>query len=310
MATINSVLGPMDTADLGFTLPHEHVTTGSAGVQDTYPELIISRERAIEMAAGDLTRARNEGVGTIVDLTTLDLGRNVRLMEEVSRRSGVHIICATGSWLDVPRAFWTLTPDRVADLWVREIEEGIEGTGIKPGIIKVATSSTMTGQEELMLRAAADAHRRTGLPISTHTPPLSRVGQDHLRILEVEGVDPARVYVGHVNSTPDKGYHAGLMEKGAFLGMDHYFWCAHTEPAGLARLNNAFQPYKHIPGYEIPGWEERTVLVKELIDDGYADRIMLSHDWIILRRGGQAATPPGSRTPMGSSGSPEACSTT
>ena len=71
-------------------------------------------------------------------MTTIDLGRDVDMLEQVSRGSGVHIICATGTWLDIPRVFWSATPDMIAPLYVREIKEGIEGTGIRAGIIKVA----------------------------------------------------------------------------------------------------------------------------------------------------------------------------
>ncbi|SVC77323.1 uncharacterized protein METZ01_LOCUS330177, partial [marine metagenome] len=105
MATINSVLGPLDTANLGYTLSHEHVVVSSAGIQTTYPEF-LDRQGSIEKAVVDLTSAYSSGVRTIVDVSTLDLGRDIRLIEEVSRRSGVNFIAATGTWRDIPRVFW------------------------------------------------------------------------------------------------------------------------------------------------------------------------------------------------------------
>src|SRR5687768_6205029 len=105
MATVNSVLGPLDTAELGFTLTHEQ-------------------------AAATLSEARDGGVRTIVDLTTLDLGRDIRLLADLARRTGVQIIAATGIWRDIPRALFNRSPDEIAALFVREIEQGIKGTGI------------------------------------------------------------------------------------------------------------------------------------------------------------------------------------
>ena len=127
MTVINSVLGPLDTADLGFTLSHEHVLETSAGLQQVYPEF-IDRDRGIRKGVEALKEAYEAGVRTIVDVTTFDLGRDVKLLEQVSRESKIHIICSTGIWLDIPRAFWYATPDMIASLFIKEIEDGIEGT--------------------------------------------------------------------------------------------------------------------------------------------------------------------------------------
>ncbi len=260
MSIINSVLGPLDTADMGFTLTHEHIMVSSAGIQTTYPEF-LDRQGTLERAVADLTESYGEGLRTLVDVSTLDLGRDIRLMEEVSRRSGINVIAATGTWRDIPRVFWSATPDMIADLYVREIEEGIEGTGIKAGIIKVANDQGgVTPEGEIILRAASRAQKRTGVPISTHTWALERVGEQQVRIFEDEGVDLNRVYIGHSNDTTDIGYLTGLLEKGVWIGLDRY-------PGGRAAGT--------------PNWEQRTETAKALIDAGYGDRIMLSHDWSV-----------------------------
>ena len=260
MATINSVLGPMDTADLGFTLPHEHLIDSSAGVNATYGEL-VDRPWALETAVKGLTRAHIEGVDTIVEVSPLDLGREVSLMKEVSERSGVQFICCTGCWLDIPRSFWGRTPEFIAALWTREIESGIDGTGIKAGIIKVATSDPISENEELMLRSAAKTHLRTGVPITTHTPAQSRIGEEQVRILKEEGVDPHQIYIGHINNTPDKEYHRELARLGVWLGWD---------------INNPFgRPH-------LPSWEKMTDYLKELLDEGLGSNLMLSHDWNVV----------------------------
>ncbi|MBI4198811.1 MAG: phosphotriesterase-related protein [Chloroflexi bacterium] len=260
MPTINSVLGPLDTANLGYTLSHEHVMVSSAGIQATYPEF-LDRRGTLERAVAEMSQAHREGVRTIVDVTTLDLGRDVRLLEEVSRRSGVQFIVATGTWRDIPRVFWSAKPDQIADLYVREIETGIDGTGIKAGVIKVANDQGgVTPEGEIILRAAARASNRTGVPISTHTWAPERVGEQQVRIFEQEGVPLNRVYIGHSNDTTDLDYLLGLLRRGVWIGLDRY-------PGGRA------------PG--TPNWEQRTETAKRLIDAGFGHRIMLSHDWSV-----------------------------
>ena len=258
MAIINSVLGPMDTADLGFTLSHEHVIVSSAGIQQVYPEF-IDRAGTIERGIRALKAAYDEGLRSMVDVSTLDLGRDVRLIAEVSRGSGVNIVCATGTWRDIPRVFWSASPDEIAPLYIREIEEGIEGTGIKAGIIKVANDmGGVTPEGEIILRAAARAHRATGVPISTHTWAPERVGDQQVAIFEDEGIDLNRVYIGHSNDTDNMEYLTGLLEKGVWVGLDRY------------------------PGRpEALDWEARTQTAYNLIEAGYARRIMLGHDWAV-----------------------------
>lgn len=262
MATVNTVLGPVDTARLGFTLTHEHIMVSAAGMGHTYPEF-LDRQGTIEAAVTGLKTAYAEGLRTIVDMTTFDLGRDVAMLEEVSRRSGVQIILTTGSHRSIPRVFLSASPDAIAPLFIKEVEEGIEGTGIKAGVIKTASDSGgITGHEEIVLRAVARAHNRTGAPISTHTWSPERIGEQQVRILEEEGVDLSRVYIGHSNDDTDVQYLTGLLDKGVWLGLDRY-------PGG------------RVAG--TPNWEQRTEVVKKLIDAGYGDRIMLSHDHAIPR---------------------------
>lgn len=259
---INTVLGPLPADQLGFTLAHEHVVVTSAGIPHVFPEA-VDREQAIAHGTRELAEAKAEGLGAIVDVTTFDLGRDVRLLQEVSRRSGVHIVCATGTWRDIPRAFWTAPIDRIAALYVREIEVGIEGTAIKAGIIKVANDAEgVTPEGELILRAAVRAQRATGVPISTHTWAPARVGEQQVRIFEEEGADLSRVYIGHSNDTTDLDYLTGLLRRGVWLGLDRF------------------------PGRQTestPDWRGRTETAMRLIDAGFAQRIMLGHDRSVAR---------------------------
>ncbi len=260
MAAVNTVLGPVDSGDLGFTLSHEHLGTNAAGIRQTYPEF-FDRDGVKEQAIAELTQAYNEGVRTILDVSTIDLGRDVLLMQEVSRASGVQIVAATGNHLAVPRPFGDVSPDVIASLYVREIEEGIEGTGIKAGIIKVASDrGGVTPPQEVVLRAAARTSNQTGSRISTHTCSPERIGEQQVRVFKEEGVDLNKVYIGHSNDDTDMDYLLGLLDEGVWLGLDRY-------PGGRT------------PG--TPDWEGRTEVVKKLIDAGHTGRLMLSHDYSV-----------------------------
>ena len=261
MATLQTVLGPMEADDLGFTLSHEHVGTNAAGLRHTYPE-IIDREGIIEQSTAALKEAYEEaGLRTIIDVSTFDLGRDIEVIAQVSRQSGVNIVVATGNHLAVPRPFGEVSPDVIASMYVREIEEGIEGTGVKAAVIKVASDrGGITPPQENVLRAAARAHLQTGSPISTHTWSPDRVGDQQVAILEQEGVDLERVYIGHSNDDTDMDYLLGLLDKGVWLGLDRY-------PGG------------RVPG--TPDWEGRTEIAWKLMAAGFTERIMLSHDYSV-----------------------------
>jgi phosphotriesterase-related protein len=261
MPSVNSVLGPLDTADLGFTLTHEHIFTASAGIQQTFPELFGDFEKLTEQVVLTLNEAREGGVRTIVDLSTLDLGRDIRFLADVSRRTGVQIIAATGIWRDIPRSLWFRTPDEVAALFVRELEVGIEGTGIKAGIIKVANDAEgVTKEGEIILRAAARAAKQTGVRISTHSFAPGRVGEQQVAIFEDEGFDLNRVYIGHSNDSTDLEYLQGLLAKGVWLGLDRH---QTSTPIG-------------------PDAEGRAQTLAALIKAGHGERLMVSHDWSVL----------------------------
>ena len=260
MATVNTVLGPVDVNDLGFTLMHEHVLNSSAGIPQTFPEL-VDREQAIARGIAALKDAAAEGVRSYVDVTTMDLGRDIGVIRAVAEQVDMHIVVATGIWVDIPRSIARgVSPDQLARAFIRDIEVGLDGTDIKPGVIKVATTEEgVTPANEVVLRAAARASNHTGIPISTHTAAPERVGEGQVRIFLEEGVDLNRVYIGHSNDTEDLDYLSGLVRQGCYLGMDRY-------PGG------------RVQG---PKWEERTRVVKDLLDMGLADRVTLSHDYPI-----------------------------
>ena len=254
MPTVETALGPLATAELGPTLMHEHVVTRSPGVMENWPHL-WDRPAILALAERKLADLHARGIRTIVDLTTVDLGRDIDLIVEVARRARVRIIVATGVWWMPQRYFSAHGVDAVADLFVRDVARGIGTSGVKAAIIKCATDTAgVTPVIENNLRACARAQKATGVPISTHTWAAGRVGEVQQAIFAQEGVDLRRVIIGHSGNSDDLGYLRGLMERGSTIGMDR-FGLEHFLPTA-----------------------KRVEVLARLCAEGYASRMVLSHD--------------------------------
>ena len=256
MATIETVLGPIPESKLGITLSHEHVLVFMGAENHIYPWL-FDWGKTRDKVTRELTEAKSGGIDTLIDLTTPDLGRDVRFVAEVAEASRMNVVVATGIWRDVPRSFWERDPDKIADIFVREIEVGIEDTGIKAGVIKVANDAEgVTSKAEPVVRGAARALMRTGCPISTHQWAPKEVGRRQVEIFQEEGAPMDRICIGHSADTTDVAYLEELLNAGVYLSMDRY-------PGGPGR----------------PDWRQRNATVKALIDNGWTDRLMLGHDY-------------------------------
>ncbi len=201
---------------------HEHIVTRSPGVHENWPHL-FDRPAILAGAERKMADLYARGIRTIVDLTTVDLGRDFDLIVEVARRSRVQVIVATGVWWMPQRYFFGHGVDEVADLFVRDITRGIGGSGVKAAIIKCATDTQgVTPVIENILRASARAQKATGVPISTHTWAAGRTGEAQQAIFAQEGVDLRRVIIGHSGNSDDLGYLRGLMERRSTIGMDRF----------------------------------------------------------------------------------------
>jgi len=254
---INTVTGPINAEDLGFTLMHEHVMVSAPNMYRTFPDLFGPENRE-QRAIDTLKRAKSEGIDTIIDATTYDLGKDPQLLAEVSAGSGVNIINVTGWWLDVPRFLSGVSPNQMAREFVKDIEEGFRGTGIKAGILKCAADfQGVTVDLELMARAASRAHVETGIPMMVHSYPTGQVARRQIEIFKEEGVDLTKVKIDHSNDTTDTEYLQWILDQGCYLGLDRY------------------------PGQFVSP-HMRTVTLKNLIDMGYGDRLCPSHDCICL----------------------------
>jgi phosphotriesterase-related protein len=255
---VQSVLGPLDASKLGFTLTHEHIADGPDFLKK-WPKAWGGRTEFTAKAVDQLKSVRAGGVSTIVDLTTYDVGRDIRFLQEVSQKSGIHMVAATGKRLFPPDNMDARSMEELAEFFVREIRQGIDGTDIKAGVIKVATlGHDVTILEDRALRAAARASKSTGLPIETHTRASMRGGETQAGIFEAEGVDPARVSLGHSDDSGDLDYYLGLVRRGYTLGMDH--------------VHRGFDPNSK------PPFERRAQCIKLLVDAGFSGKVFLSQD--------------------------------
>ena len=256
MTQINSVLGPIDSSDLGFTLMHEHVMVAASGLSKSYPNLLGPNRE--ERAIACLKKAKAKGINTLLDATTFDLGRDPELLRHVAFESGVNLINVTGWWLDVPKFMLGVGANQMADEFIRDINEGFRGTDIKAGMLKCAADfEGVTPPLETMARAVARAHLQTGVPIMVHSYPTGHVAKRQIEIFREEGVDLTRVKIDHSNDTTDTDYLKWILDQGCFLGLDRY-------PGRLV------SPHM------------RTVTLKRLMDMGYAERLCPSHDCICL----------------------------
>jgi len=264
MAQIHSVRGPLDTTALGVTLMHEHVFVLSTEILQNYPEIWGDEEQRVADAIARMNELYELGVRSLVDLTVIGLGRYIPRIQRVAAETPLQIIVATGvyTYNDLPFHFHFQGPGTILqgaepmdEMFVRDIEEGIAGTGVRAAMLKCATDQPgVTPGVERVLRAVARAHRRTGVPISTHTHALTRRGLEQQRIFDEEGVDLSRVVIGHSGDTTDIGYLEELIARGSWLGMDRF---------GIDLL--------------LP-FEDRVNTVVRMCERGHAGRMVLSHD--------------------------------
>ncbi len=216
---VMSVTGPVQPADLGVVLPHEHVFCDL--VREYRGTGLLNDEH---LACQELGMLHAAGGNTLVDLTLDEIGRDPAALRRVSEATGVTIIMGCGHYRDpyLNRDWFDQhAVDAIADELVADIEEGVRGTGIRAGIIGEigADKWYISAAEERSFRAAARAHVRTGLTISTHAARWP-VGLEQLRLLAEEGVDPRRVIIGHADTVPSPGYHLELARQGCYISFD------------------------------------------------------------------------------------------
>ena len=261
---VQTYRGPLPPDQLGTTLLHEHVFVRDLELELDSAGSEWNEADAVERAVRGLTALHALGIRSVVDLTVPGLGRDVRVVSEVARRVPINLVASTGFYAPAALPLYyrfhgpgrpIAGPDPLVDLFVRDIEIGIGGTGIRAGMLKVVTDEPgMTDDVTRVMTAAAIAHQQTGVPITTHSHPATRTGLVQQAFLREHGVSLDRVIIGHSGDTEDVAYLRELMDGGSTIGMDR-FGMEHVLPD-----------------------DRRVRTVLALLRLGYADRMILSHD--------------------------------
>ncbi len=268
MATVETVTGTIDAEQLGTTLIHEHLIYRDEAVAIWWPHLgsvvparpprACGPEELRELAVGSARAVVERGGATICEPTGMFGGRDIQFSRGVSEETGLQVVPCTGiyTYEYLPMFFVTRDADAMADLFVHDIEQGIQGTEIKAAFLKCAADEPgVTENIEKVHRAVARASVRTGAPIMAHSRPASQTAYRQIEIFEEEGVDLSRVQIAHTGDTDDLDYIERVLDTGVYIGMDRY---------GL----EIFLPI-----------ETRNATVTALLERGYADRMFLSQDF-------------------------------
>jgi phosphotriesterase-related protein len=261
---ISTVRGPVDPSELGVTLAHEHVFTLTVDSQQQWSDEWDEETRVAE-AVQKLRELAGSGVRTIFDPTVDGLGRNVPRVARVNEQvPELNLVVATGvyTYADVPGFFSSRgpgalpdLPEPMVDLFVRDLEVGVQGTDVKAAFLKCAIDHHgLTRGVERVMRACAAAHLRTGAPIMVHTHPKTHTAHEVRRVLGEEGVAPDRVMLAHSGDTTDADHLSELAEAGFLLGMDRF---------GIDTILD---------------FEGRVGVVAELCRRGFAESMVLSQD--------------------------------
>ncbi len=257
MAQVQTVQGPVDAGELGTVLIHEHVRFRDEAVAENWPgQYDADAEMAAALEA--VNAAKDRGVRTIVDPTAMFGGRDVHFMAKVAEQTGVQIVPCTGIYTYdyLPHYFENRSEDQIAELFVADIQTGIQGTDLKAAFLKCAADEPgVTEHVEKIHRAVARASVQTGAPIMAHSRPASNTGPRQVEIFREEGVDPSKIQIAHTGDTDDLDYIQGLLDAGVWIGLDRY---------GL----DLYLPL-----------EKRNATTAELLRRGHADRIFISQDF-------------------------------
>ncbi|WP_415394867.1 phosphotriesterase [Rhodococcus globerulus] len=266
MSSVQTVRGSVDSADLGKVLMHEHVFVLGEEMRQNYPDYPEpwDEEARVADAVAKLTELKSRGINTIVDPTVIGLGRYIPRIARINEQVDLNIIVATGiyTYNDIPFQFHHTGPgllfdvrEPMVDLFVKDIREGIAGTGIRAAFLKCAIEEPgLTPGVERVMRAVGAAQVETGVPITVHTDPHTESGLVAQKVLADEGADLTKVVIGHSGDSTDLDYLCALADAGSLLGMDRF---------GLDVL--------------LP-FEERVNTVVDMARRGYAEKMVLAHD--------------------------------
>ena len=257
MSIVQTVQGAVEAEELGMVLAHEHLRFRDEAVAAEWPDR-YDEQAELDAALEAVEAAKARGVQTIVDPTAMFGGRDVHFMKRVAEQTGVRVVACTGiySYDYLPHYFENRDVDAMAEHFVSDLQNGIQGSDIRAAFLKCAADAPgLTEHVEKIHRAVARASVQTGAPIMAHSMPAVATGPRQVEIFEQEGVDLARVQIAHCGDTDDVNYIEQLIDKGVYVGLDRY---------GL----EMFLPI-----------DKRNATTAELLRRGHAERLIISQDF-------------------------------
>jgi phosphotriesterase-related protein len=251
---INTVTGTIPAEDLRLTLPHEHLFTDLRGpVVLDYAQ--ADPDHVVAVMKSYLDEIADLGVNALVECSTIGVGRNPVILKRLAQNTPIRIIAPTGVYREayVPLDLKDKSANELAEMWVNDILEGIGGSDVKAGFIKMAVSDEgITEIEAKNLKAAVLASQQTGAILASHTIG-GELARHEMNLLDSYGLDLNRFIWTHAQSEPDKSFHLEAAQRGAYVSID--------------AIGSGWAPD--------PDMLEYTLV---LIEAGYTDKILLSHD--------------------------------
>ena len=219
-----TVSGTVDPEKLGITLIHEHILVDFSGAA-SYDPSRWDDSAVIEKVLPYLIELKNAGCKTLIDCTPNFLGRDVQLLRELSKQSGLYILTNTGYYGGsdpkfVPDHALTETADELSERWIKEANDGIDGTGILPGFMKISVNPGILSEiSRKLIEAGGKAHLRTGLTIASHTGPAIAAFEE-IEILQQLGVAPDAFIWVHAQNENDKQQYVRAAKLGSWVSLD------------------------------------------------------------------------------------------
>lgn len=267
---VRTVRGDVPASGWGLTNAHAHLSLGMeeqghpawSETADRYEDHTLS----IEDTLPELEAYARAGGTCLVELTPMGMGRNPTALAHASEETGVHIVMGTGVYHEPfhPDRIAGMADTQIAEVMIREIREGVDGTGIRAGIIgeQGTYQGPMTEREATVFRASAMAALETGVAVSTHTY-LGRNALDQIDVLTSVGLDPERIVIGHLDDTePDPTLFREIIQRGAYAQFDTIGYEYYTETLGVQMTTDRV----------------RARTLRELAEEGLAHRIIVASD--------------------------------
>jgi phosphotriesterase-related protein len=286
---IQTVQGPVEIETLGLILPHEHLFTDLRGPH--VPDYAHGDpSHVVTVVKPFLDEAHGTGVTAVVECSTVGVGRNLDVLQKLADATSIHIVAPTGVYRDayIPVSLRDASEDELADLWTKELTDGMEETAVRAGFIKLAMSDDgPTALEIRNLRAAAKASQRTGAVIGSHTIG-GKVARKEMDVLEAAGLDLRRFIWIHAQTEPDRSILEDAARRGAYVELDTVGAPFQSQPelleTAIALIDAGF--VEHLLLSHDAGWYN-PARTDGLPEDGYRGYSALVNDFIpaLLERG-------------------------